>query len=127
MPSPVPQKYWSRLRLQLVKRVSENILALNQDFWLRMASRSDSGDAETKERIASLSKAIMTITETLVKMTENQLDDSSELMVEILTAAADEQGHWDLPLAPDKITALKEVTRTFSLFLKTTTQHPNRH
>ena len=121
MPPPVRQRDGSRLRLQLVKRVSENILALNQDFWLRMASRSDSGDAETKEKIVSLSKTIMTITETIIKMTENQLDDSSELMVEILTAAADEQGHWDLPLAPDKVTSLKEVLHPFSLFSRKNT------
>lgn len=90
--------------------VGENILALNQQFWLRLAARSDVADAKTKEKITSLSKAIMSITEALVKMTDTKLGDASELLTEILTAAADKDGHWDLPLAAEREDALKEVS-----------------
>ena len=92
-----------------MRLVGENILALNQKFWLRMASRADAADAKMKEKISALSKAIMTITDALVKMTDSQLVDSSALLTEILTAAADENGHWHVPLAPDKEAALKAV------------------
>lgn len=89
--------------------VGENILSLNQDFWMRMATRSDSSDAVTKQKIQSLSESISAITTALVKMTEDRVGDASKLLMKILTAAADERGHWDVPLASDRLASMKEV------------------
>eukprot|EP00210_Caulerpa_lentillifera_P008989 g8579.t1 len=57
----------------------------------------------------ALSGAVTTITEAMVKLADEQLKDSSELVIKILASAADERGKWELPIAPDQFNALKQV------------------
>lgn len=89
--------------------VGENLLSFQQNFWLRLAARADSEDPSTRTKMEALSRAVMTLTEAMVKMAEDQLQDSSELVTKILTSAADERGEWELPLAPEQLSALKQV------------------
>lgn len=95
--------------------VGENLLSFQQNFWLRLAARADSEDPSTRAKMEALSRAVMTLTETMVKMAEDQLQDSSELVTKILTSAADERGEWELPLAPEQLNALKQVPCTLLL------------
>eukprot|EP00210_Caulerpa_lentillifera_P003798 g3627.t1 len=96
-------------REELAKMVGENLLSFQQNFWLRLAARADSEDPNTKSKMEALSRAVMTLTEAMVKMADEQLKDSSELVTKILTSAADERGEWELPLAPDQLNALKQA------------------
>lgn len=76
---------------------------------MRLASRTDTADGETKGRLRSLGDTVMSIMQAMVKMTEHQLEDASDIMTEILATAADENGEWYLPLASGKLQALKTV------------------
>lgn len=101
--------------LQLVRAVGENILALDQKFWLRLATRVDTADNEAeKEALTSLSRAVMSLVDTMVKKADSQLTDSSKILGEILKTAADETGNWSLPLGQKEVVALNKVR--FSMY-----------
>lgn len=95
---------------QLVRAVGENILALDQKFWLRLATRVDTAGSESqKEALTSLSRAVMSLVDAMVKRADSQLTDSSQILGEILKSAADETGNWNLPLGKKEIAALNKV------------------
>ena len=96
---------------ELASRVADNIMSFDQRFGLRVATRSDTaGGAEEKEALASLAKVVMQLVDAMVKQTNEQLSESSSLLQDILTAAADEAtGEWSLPLAPERVAAMGAV------------------
>ena len=51
----------------------------------------------------------MTMVEAVLKNTEGQLSHSASLLQQILAAAADERGEWQLPLAEDKLQGMRKV------------------
>lgn len=51
----------------------------------------------------------MQLVDAMVKRTEGQLNESAELLQEILKAAADERGEWQLPLSAEKQAAMRRV------------------
>lgn len=95
----------------LTKKVAENLFSFDQRFWLRLATRNDTATTdEDKERLASLAKVVMQLVDAMVKQTAEQLSDSSEILQEILKAAADERtGEWQLPLPPSQLEAMRAV------------------
>lgn len=114
--------------VQLTQVVAQNLLQCNQRFWLRLATRSDSAaDQENKDRIAALSRTVrlstcamgvlhvpcvlqvMLLVDALVKEAEGQMSTSGEVLTEVLTAAAEEDGQWELPLRADKLQAMRSV------------------
>lgn len=96
--------------LQLVRAVGENILAMNQSFWLRIATRADAAtSAADREALTSLSRAVMILVDAMVKRADAQLTDFSKVLQQILSAAADENGAWSLPLTKNETAALSEV------------------
>ncbi|GMH37163.1 hypothetical protein BSKO_05036 [Bryopsis sp. KO-2023] len=95
---------------ELARAVGENILALDQKFWLRLATRADSaGSKADKDRLMSLSRAVMSLVDAMVKRADAQLTDSSQVLGEILKAGADETGNWNLPLGEKEINALNQA------------------
>lgn len=95
---------------ELARAVGENILALDQKFWLRLATRADSAASKAdKDRLTSLSRAVMSLVDAMVKRADAQLTDSSQVLGEILKAGADESGNWNLPLGEKEINALNQA------------------
>jgi hypothetical protein len=95
--------------VQFGKIVAENITAFNQQFWLRIAARSDGAGEEEKARLSALASSVMTLVEKMIRKTEAQLSDSSDLIQEILKAGADEEGQWKIPLPKDQVEAMRDV------------------
>jgi hypothetical protein len=95
--------------VQFGKIVAENITAFNQQFWLRIAARSDAASEEEKTRLSALASSVMTLVEKMIRKTEAQLSDSSDLIQEILKAGADKEGQWKIPLAKDRVEAMRDV------------------
>ncbi|CAD7700629.1 unnamed protein product [Ostreobium quekettii] len=95
---------------EILKAVGDNILSLDQKFWLRLAARSDTADSEeARQRYMSLSRSIMALVDAIVKKADEQITDSAEVLQKILKAAADESGNWHVPLTPKEISALDQA------------------
>lgn len=95
---------------QLAKLVTDNVLSLDQKFWLRLATRSDTAASQQdKDKVASLANTVMTMAAALVKQTEGQLNQSTSKLQTILTAAADDKGEWHLPLTQQQSTAMRQA------------------
>lgn len=94
----------------LSTKVAENALSFDQSFWLRLAARADTAqEEEQKDRLRSLANVVMQILDALVKKTDEQLTDSSEVLQEILIAGADENGQWEVPLSDSKMESMRLV------------------
>lgn len=94
----------------LSAKVAENALSFDQSFWLRLAARADTAqEDEQKDRLKSLANVVMQILDALVKKTDEQLTDSSEVLQEILIAGADENGQWEVPLSDSKTESMRLV------------------
>lgn len=94
---------------ELSRVVAENIFSFDPKFWMRVATRNDSladGTPE-KERLRAVADAVMLLVDTMVKRTEQQLNDSASVLQEILRAAADANGEWYLPLEPGQVAAVR--------------------
>lgn len=95
--------------MQFQKAVADNILAFDQQFWMRIAARNDVADEEEKQRLASLATTVMQLVEVAVTRTEDQLANSGKIVQEVMKAAAGDGGTWNVPLPDDKIEAIKQV------------------
>ncbi|KAI3433341.1 hypothetical protein D9Q98_003159 [Chlorella vulgaris] len=95
----------------LAQCVAENIMSFDQRFWLRLATRSDAAsDEEQRQQLSALARVVMQLVDAVVKRSNEQLSESTSLLQGILQAAADPQtGEWDLPLAPEKLEAMRKV------------------
>ena len=60
-------------------------------------------------RLQSLATTVMRMVDSLVKRTDTKVSDSGRLLESFLKAAADDRGEWELPLAPEKLSALEKV------------------
>ena len=79
----------------LQKVCIENIMAFDQQMWLRMASRIDNVNTdEEKDAIAAVMSKCMKIIEATLKKAEETIDRSSEQLQRIISAAADQATVW---------------------------------
>lgn len=60
-------------------------------------------------RIGALAGQVMRLVEALVKESDIQISDSASILNKIVTAAADENGEWHLPLSDSNVSAMKAV------------------
>ena len=89
----------------LQKVCIENIMAFDQQMWLRMASRIDNVNTdEEKDAIADVMSKCMKIIEATLKKAEETIDRSSEQLQRIISAAADQTTmEFDVPLKSDAL------------------------
>jgi len=89
----------------LQKVCIENIMAFDQQMWLRMASRIDNVNTdEEKDAIADVMSKCMKIIEATLKKAEETIDRSSEQLQRIIAAAADQTTmEFDVPLKADAL------------------------
>jgi hypothetical protein len=95
--------------MQFAKLVGENVASFDQAFWIRIATRVDVASEEEKERLRSLADATMRIVDAMMKQTESQLQNSGVTVQDVLKAGANDKGEWTVPLAEDRIQAMREV------------------
>ncbi len=90
----------------MARVVAENIFSFNPKFWLRIATRADSAPSPAdRERLGEMANRVMVLVDAMVKTTEEKLSGSARVLQDILAAAADENGEWYLPLAPEQVGA----------------------
>jgi hypothetical protein len=89
----------------LQKVCIENIMAFDQQMWLRMASRIDNVNTdEEKDAIADVMSKCMKIIEATLKKAEETIDRSSEQLQRIIAAAANQTTmEFDVPLKADAL------------------------
>lgn len=93
--------------------VSESLFALDKDFWMRFAMRTDSCEtAEDKERMADLATLVMKFTEAMVKQSEKSLDSAQTWLIQLLKEAANDKGQWHLPLNEAEIERMRTFLKT---------------
>ena len=56
-----------------------------------------------------LADSVMMIVEAMVQQTDERSSETSTVLQDILKTAADEQGHWDLPLTAAQWQAMQQV------------------
>lgn len=59
--------------------------------------------------MGALAGQVMRMVEALVKKSDSQITDSASVLTKIVTAAADANGEWQLPLSNEKFEAMKQV------------------
>ena len=77
-------------------------------FFVRIAELNDKArSSEDKKRLAALADTVMTTLDVIVRRTEEQVDTSAETLQSILSAAAEEDGEFLVPLSAAKALALR--------------------
>ena len=108
------------LLAQLARTVAENIFAIDTKFWIRLATRNDTAQsAADKERLQSLANSVMVLVNALVKQSEQQLQGGSQVLQDILVAAADANGEWYLPLSDEQVRSCTRLGGRHTLSLCT--------
>jgi len=93
--------------------VSRSIkLVSNPSFFMAIAARADKEKSdEKKDQLNNLANSVVSCLEVIVQRTEEKVDTSAELLQEVLKSAAEDDGEFLVPLAPDKRQALRESMR----------------
>ncbi|GAQ86510.1 hypothetical protein KFL_002930070 [Klebsormidium nitens] len=95
---------------ELPQIVAQNVMELDQVFWLRMATRSDVCKSEDdKEDYVELSQRVMSLVDKIVRKTTEKIDDNAGVLEMVLDAAAEQTGEWRVPLSKERINAMRKV------------------
>ena len=54
----------------------------------------------------------MIVVEAMVQKTDQRSSETGTVLQQILAAGADEEGHWDLPLVPERRASMQQVRRS---------------
>ena len=96
--------------MQFAQAVAANVTAFKTDFWLRIAARVDTtDDPEEAERLRSLANTTMALVNKMMKATEQQLEDSGQVVQEVLRAGANAEDQWDLPMKEEQVASMRQV------------------
>jgi hypothetical protein len=60
-----------------------------------------------KDRLRTLADSVMALVDGMLKSSERRLNDSAAALQAVLAAAADANGEWYLPLAPEQVAAVR--------------------
>ena len=101
----------SKAEEEKAKVVADNVLSFDQSFWLRIAEKADqAGSQEEKEELSELANSVMKMVDNLVRATETQMEDSSTVLQEILSASADpDTGEWQVPLNAREVESMRQA------------------
>lgn len=100
--------------MQFNRSVADNILSIDEHFWLRLAARNDAANEEEKQKFSSLASTVMHLVEAAVAETEEQMTGSGKIVQEIMKASANADGTWPIPLPDENVEKMKQVCRCFS-------------
>lgn len=100
----------ARSQQQLAAVVADNFFAIDTKFWIRIATRNDTaGSSEDKEKLQVLANSVMILVDAMVKKSEQQLSDSGKVLQEVMSAAADANGEWYLPLSEVQVAGMRRA------------------
>ena len=78
-------------------------------FFMGIASRADSADEIEREKLNALASNLSSTLEAVVETTEEQLDERSQQVEEVVKAAAEpDSGEFLVPLLPQRVDAMRE-------------------
>ena len=102
---------------ELAKTVAENVLAFDQQMWMRFASRSDGAEtAEEKTRLMEAAGKCMKLVEAMVERTESTIEEASSGVQQVVGAEADPaSGEFDVPLKADALERMKSALETVAV------------
>jgi len=93
---------------QMAQLVAENVFAFDTKFWLRVATRADAApDEPARERLRLVADGVVALLGAAMKQTESRLSESAGVLQDVLSAAADAQGQWYLPLGEAQVAAVR--------------------
>ena len=69
-------------------------------------------------------QTVMRIVDAVVKRTSADVSDSAKVLQDILAAAANERGEWELPLSQEKTAAMRQALEDRSEHLSEVRWHP---
>lgn len=96
--------------MQFAQAVSANVTAFDTQFWLRLAARVDTtADTEEQERLRSLANTVMVLVDKMMKATEQQLENSGQVVQEILRAGSNANDEWDVPMKDAQVASMRQV------------------
>ncbi|TYK22373.1 uncharacterized protein E5676_scaffold1428G00980 [Cucumis melo var. makuwa] len=76
---------------ELQKLVLQNVLAFNENFWIRLAARTDTCKSEDdKKDYEELAASVMSIVDHLVHKTKEKIESSTDILKEILKPVVDD-------------------------------------
>lgn len=95
--------------LNLPSAASQSIKEVSTPaFFMRIATLSDeSEDEQEKNKLAALASNLVAALEVVVQRTEERMDDSADVVQQVLAAAAEPNGEFELPLKPHRIQAMR--------------------
>lgn len=99
--------------VQFNRSVADNILSIDEHFWLRLAARNDAADESEKQKLSSLASTVMHLVEAAVAETEEQLTGSGKVVQEIMKSSANADGTWPMPLPDENVEQMKQVRCCF--------------
>ncbi|XP_068646357.1 uncharacterized protein [Aristolochia californica] len=77
--------------IELQKLVIENILAFNEDFWIRLAARTETCKSDDdKKDYEELASSVMSIVDRIIHKTHEKIESSTDVLKEILKPVMDE-------------------------------------
>ncbi|EOX97897.1 hypothetical protein QUC31_015446 [Theobroma cacao] len=95
---------------ELQQLVVENILAFNENFWIRLAARSDTCKSDDdKKDYEELASAVMSIVDCLVHKTHEKIDSATDVLKGILKPVVDEEE--EIPWPPKDPEALNQMEK----------------
>lgn len=95
--------------MQFNRSVADNIMSIDEHFWLRLAARNDAADESEKQKLSSLASTVMHLVEAAVAKTEEQLTGSGKIVQKIMKAGANADGTWSIPLPEANAEGMKQV------------------
>lgn len=95
--------------MQFNRSVADNIMSIDEHFWLRLAARNDSADESEKQTFSSLASTVMHLVEAAAAETAEQLTGSGKIVQTILTAGANSDGSFVFPLPDENAERMKQV------------------
>jgi len=81
-------------------------------FFLRIAELCDGADDQERERLAALADNLAKTLAVVVEAAEEKMDDASALLQEVVTACAEPDGEFLVPLSDERFEALQKAVWT---------------
>jgi predicted transcriptional regulator len=77
-------------------------------FFMRIAARADEATNDEKEKLSALASNLVATLDAVVSTTEDQLDERAKEVQNVVTAAAEPDGEFLVPLSAERIQSMQD-------------------
>jgi len=92
--------------------VANDMKAIDQRFFLRLAELADAADDEAdRDSIAELASSVASSVETLLRLADEKIQDDGSKAQAILQIAASESGEFEVPIPAERAAAVRAAIR----------------